>query len=48
LDQVSVWAEQAATALHRRLRATQTGHLRRYAAWMMAGAVATIAMVLFA
>jgi NADH-quinone oxidoreductase subunit L len=48
VDQVSVWAEQAATALHRRLRATQTGHLRRYAAWMMAGAVATIAMVLFA
>jgi NADH-quinone oxidoreductase subunit L len=48
VDQLSLWAEQAATALHRRLRATQTGQLRRYAAWMMAGAVATIAMVLLA
>jgi NADH-quinone oxidoreductase subunit L len=48
VDQLSLWAEQATTALHRRLRATQTGQLRRYAAWMMAGAVATIAMVLLA
>jgi NADH-quinone oxidoreductase subunit L len=48
VDQLSLWAEQAATALHHSLRATQTGQLRRYAAWMMAGAVATIAMVLFA
>ncbi len=48
VDQLSLWAEHAAIALHRRLRATQTGHLRRYAAWMMAGVVATIAMVLLA
>jgi NADH-quinone oxidoreductase subunit L len=48
MDQVSTWLEQGAVAAHRRLRATQTGQLRRYAAWMMAGAVATIAAVLFA
>jgi NADH-quinone oxidoreductase subunit L len=48
VDQISKWIEHAAVALHRRLRATQTGILRRYAAWMMAGAVATIAAVLFA
>jgi NADH-quinone oxidoreductase subunit L len=48
VDQVSVCLERGAIALHRRLRATQTGQLRRYAAWMMAGAVATIAAVLFA
>jgi NADH-quinone oxidoreductase subunit L len=48
VNHVSIWAEHAAIGLHRRLRATQTGHLRRYAAWMMAGAVATIAVVLFA
>ncbi len=48
VDQISVWTAKSAIALHRRLRATQTGNLRRYAGWMMAGAVATIAMVLFA
>jgi NADH-quinone oxidoreductase subunit L len=48
VDQVSSWLEQGAVAAHRRLRATQTGQLRRYAAWMMAGAVASIAAVLFA
>jgi hypothetical protein len=48
VDQISVWTAKGAIALHRRLRATQTGNLRRYAGWMMAGAVATIAMVLFA
>jgi NADH-quinone oxidoreductase subunit L len=48
VDEISTFLERAAIALHRRLRATQTGTLRRYAAWMMAGAVATIAAVLFA
>jgi len=48
VDQISVWTAKGAIALHSRLRATQTGNLRRYAGWMMAGAVATIAMVLFA
>ncbi len=48
VDIVSSWLEQGAAGAHRRLRATQTGQLRRYAAWMMAGAVATIAAVLFA
>jgi NADH-quinone oxidoreductase subunit L len=48
VDWVSSALERAATALHRQLRATQNGKLRRYAAWMMAGSIATIAMVLFA
>jgi NADH-quinone oxidoreductase subunit L len=48
VDWLSTALERAATALHRQLRATQNGKLRRYAAWMMAGSIATIAMVLFA
>ena len=48
VDLVSTGLERAAIALHRRLRATQNGKLRRYAAWLMAGSIATIAMVLFA
>jgi NADH-quinone oxidoreductase subunit L len=48
VDWLSTALERTAKALHRQLRATQNGKLRRYAAWMMAGSIATIAMVLFA
>jgi len=40
--------EHVAIGAHRRLRATQIGKIRRYAGWLMAGSLATIAMVLFA
>jgi NADH-quinone oxidoreductase subunit L len=43
-----VWAgcglERLAVAFHRRLRATQTGQIRRYAGWLMAGSAATLAL----
>jgi NADH-quinone oxidoreductase subunit L len=39
--------EHAAIAAHRQLRATQNGRLRRYAGWLAAGSVATVALVLF-
>ncbi len=48
VDQLFSGFELAAIAAHRRLRATQTGELRRYATWIMAGAIATIAAVIFA
>jgi NADH-quinone oxidoreductase subunit L len=48
IDLAATALERAAIALHRRLRATQTGKLRRYAAWMMAGSIATLAVMLFA
>jgi NADH-quinone oxidoreductase subunit L len=48
VDLVSTGLAGAAMAAHRRLRATQTGRLRRYIAWIAAGSVATIAMLLFA
>jgi NADH-quinone oxidoreductase subunit L len=38
---------QAAMAAHRRLRAGQTGQLRRYAGWMMAGSAAVLALAVF-
>jgi NADH-quinone oxidoreductase subunit L len=48
VDQLFAGLEHAAIAAHRRLRATQTGELGRYATWIMAGAIATIAAVVFA
>ncbi len=47
VDLLSVGIERLAVAIHRRLRATQTGQVRRYAGWLMAGSVATVAMLLF-
>jgi NADH-quinone oxidoreductase subunit L len=47
-DFLSTALARAATAAHRRLRATQTGKLRRYIAWLTAGSIATLAMLLFA
>jgi NADH-quinone oxidoreductase subunit L len=46
-DLLSTGLARAAIALHRRLRATQSGRLRRYVAWITAGSAATIALVLF-
>jgi NADH-quinone oxidoreductase subunit L len=48
VDRIFTGLADIAIFVHRRLRATQTGNLRRYATWMTAGAIATIAMVLFA
>jgi NADH-quinone oxidoreductase subunit L len=48
VDQLFAGLEHAAIAAHRRLRATQTGELRAYARWIAAGAIATIAMLVFA
>jgi NADH-quinone oxidoreductase subunit L len=48
VDLISTGLASAATAAHRRLRANQTGRLRRYIAWITAGSVATLAMLLFA
>jgi NADH-quinone oxidoreductase subunit L len=47
-DLISTALASAATGAHRRLRATQTGKLRRYIAWITAGSIATLAMLLFA
>jgi NADH-quinone oxidoreductase subunit L len=47
VDGVSVAVERLALAAHRRLRGSQNGRLRRYAAWLMAGSVATIAILVF-
>jgi NADH-quinone oxidoreductase subunit L len=47
VDGVSVALERLAVALHRRLRGSQNGRVRRYAAWLMAGSVATIAILVF-
>jgi len=47
-DLISTALASAATDAHRRLRATQTGKLRRYIAWITAGSIATLAMLLFA
>jgi NADH-quinone oxidoreductase subunit L len=47
-DLLSTGLARIAIAGHRRLRATQTGKLRRYIAWITAGSVATLAMLLFA
>jgi NADH-quinone oxidoreductase subunit L len=48
VDLVSSGLAGAAIAAHRRLRATQTGRLRRYIAWITAGSIATLAVLLFA
>jgi NADH-quinone oxidoreductase subunit L len=48
VDLLSTGLAGAAIAAHRRLRATQTGRLRRYIAWITAGSVATLALLLFA
>jgi len=48
VDLVFVGLERLAVAAHERLRATQNGRLRRYAGWLMAGSLATLAMLLFA
>jgi NADH-quinone oxidoreductase subunit L len=48
VDLVFVGLERLAIAAHERLRATQNGRLRRYAGWLMAGSLATLAMLLFA
>ncbi|MDR3522298.1 MAG: NADH-quinone oxidoreductase subunit L [Acidocella sp.] len=48
VDQMFMLLRDLAVALHRQLRATQIGQIRRYASWMMAGSVATIAILLFA
>jgi len=47
VDLVAVGLEKLALSLHRRLRGSQNGRLRRYAAWLMAGSVATIAILVF-
>jgi NADH-quinone oxidoreductase subunit L len=47
VDGVSVALERLAVGLHRRLRGSQNGRVRRYAAWLMAGSVATIAILVF-
>jgi NADH-quinone oxidoreductase subunit L len=47
-DLLSTGVAGAAMAAHRRLRATQTGKLRRYIGWITAGSIATLAMLLFA
>ncbi len=48
VDLVFVSLETLAVALHRRLRREQNGRLRRYAGWMMAGSLATLALLVFA
>jgi NADH-quinone oxidoreductase subunit L len=48
VDLVFVGLERLAIAAHRGLRATQNGRLRRYAGLLMAGSLATLAMLLFA
>jgi NADH-quinone oxidoreductase subunit L len=48
VDRLFTLLEHAAIAAHRRLRATQGGSLRRYAGWLMAGSVATIALLVLA
>jgi len=47
VDGVSIALERLALAVHRRLRGSQNGRVRRYAAWLMAGSVATIAILVF-
>jgi len=47
VDLIFVALERSAVALHLRLRGTQNGRIRRYAGWLMAGSVATVAMLLF-
>jgi NADH-quinone oxidoreductase subunit L len=47
VDGVSVALERLALAAHRRLRGSQNGRVRRYAAWLMAGSLATIAILVF-
>jgi NADH-quinone oxidoreductase subunit L len=47
VDSASVALETLAVAMHRRLRGSQNGRIRRYAAWLMAGSVATIAILVF-
>ena len=47
VDAVSLALERLALAAHRRLRGSQNGRVRRYAAWLMAGSVATIAIMVF-
>jgi NADH-quinone oxidoreductase subunit L len=48
VDSIFTGLQNIALAAHRRLRAMQVGQIRRYASWMMAGSVATIAILLFA
>jgi len=48
VDAAFVSLETLAIALHRRLRREQNGRLRRYAGWMMAGSLATLALLVFA
>jgi hypothetical protein len=48
IDLAFVSLETLAIALHRRLRREQNGRLRRYAGWMMAGSLATLALLVFA
>jgi NADH-quinone oxidoreductase subunit L len=47
VDQAFGGLEWLAIALHRRLRGSQTGQLRRYAGWLTAGSVATILLLVF-
>jgi len=47
VDQSFNLLQRAAIIAHRRLRATQTGQLRRYAGWLMAGSLATILLLVF-
>jgi NADH-quinone oxidoreductase subunit L len=47
VDSVSIALEKLALSLHQKLRSTQNGRIRRYAAWLMAGSVATIAVLVF-
>jgi NADH-quinone oxidoreductase subunit L len=47
VDQSFNLLQRAAIIAHRRLRLTQTGQLRRYAGWLMAGSLATILLLLF-
>jgi NADH-quinone oxidoreductase subunit L len=47
VDLVFVGIARAMVAVHTRLRGGQTGQLRRYAGWMMAGSVAVVALAVF-
>ncbi len=47
VDSMFAGLQYLAIVAHRRLRAMQIGQIRRYASWMMAGSVATIAILLF-
>jgi NADH-quinone oxidoreductase subunit L len=48
VDHVVTLISAATLQLHHTLRRSQIGQIRRYAAWLMAGSIATIALLVFA